>query len=146
MPCSQTVGRVASIPAKPYDRTSSRCGRLAQLVRARALQARGRRFEPCTAHHLQQLRPPACFQPSRMLCVQPGKGASRFRPKAEIHKSGAASKEKGRRRWGGSRGLAYFPCATEQWVEAVCNVPESFTQESRQRTVRARCVPLKVAS
>lgn len=25
-------------------------GRLAQLVRARALQARGRRFEPCTAH------------------------------------------------------------------------------------------------
>src|SRR5947209_7271317 len=26
-------------------------GRLAQLVRARALQARGRRFEPCTAHH-----------------------------------------------------------------------------------------------
>ena|SRR6185437_12169494 len=29
-------------------------GRLAQLVRARALQARGRRFEPCTAH--QQLK------------------------------------------------------------------------------------------
>src|SRR5258708_27773002 len=26
-------------------------GRLAQLVRARALQARGRRFEPFTAHH-----------------------------------------------------------------------------------------------
>src|SRR6516165_4071044 len=28
------------------------CGRLAQLVRAPALQAGGRRFEPCTAHHL----------------------------------------------------------------------------------------------
>src|SRR5579871_6125228 len=27
-------------------------GRLAQLVRARALQARGRRFEPCTAHQV----------------------------------------------------------------------------------------------
>jgi hypothetical protein len=26
-------------------------GRLAQLVRAPALQAGGRRFEPCTAHH-----------------------------------------------------------------------------------------------
>jgi hypothetical protein len=28
-----------------------RDGRLAQLVRAPALQAGGRRFEPCTAHH-----------------------------------------------------------------------------------------------
>src|SRR5207302_218251 len=31
-------------------RLSAARGRLAQLVRARALQARGRRFEPCTAH------------------------------------------------------------------------------------------------
>ena len=29
-------------------------GRLAQLVRAPALQAGGRRFEPCTAHHFTQ--------------------------------------------------------------------------------------------
>ena len=29
----------------------ARNGRLAQLVRAPALQAGGRRFEPCTAHH-----------------------------------------------------------------------------------------------
>ena len=29
-------------------------GRLAQLVRAPALQAGGRRFEPCTAHHMNQ--------------------------------------------------------------------------------------------
>src|SRR6266404_8331575 len=33
---------------------STSSGRLAQLVRAPALQAGGRRFEPCTAHH--------CFQ------------------------------------------------------------------------------------
>src|SRR4029077_14129880 len=32
--------------------TMNRIGRLAQLVRAPALQAGGRRFEPCTAHHL----------------------------------------------------------------------------------------------
>jgi hypothetical protein len=30
-------------------------GRLAQLVRAPALQAGGRRFESCTAHHLIQM-------------------------------------------------------------------------------------------
>ena len=30
------------------------CGRLAQLVRAPALQAGGRRFESCTAHHLRR--------------------------------------------------------------------------------------------
>src|SRR5579862_9178117 len=30
---------------------SRQSGRLAQLVRAPALQAGGRRFEPCTAHH-----------------------------------------------------------------------------------------------
>ena len=30
---------------------SEQFGRLAQLVRAPALQAGGRRFEPCTAHH-----------------------------------------------------------------------------------------------
>jgi hypothetical protein len=30
-------------------------GRLAQLVRAPALQAGGRRFESCTAHHINQL-------------------------------------------------------------------------------------------
>jgi hypothetical protein len=34
-------------------------GRLAQLVRAPALQAGGRRFESCTAHHLTRL-----YQPS----------------------------------------------------------------------------------
>jgi hypothetical protein len=33
--------------------TMNCCGRLAQLVRAPALQAGGRRFEPCTAHHLR---------------------------------------------------------------------------------------------
>ncbi len=33
------------------------CGRLAQLVRAPALQAGGRRFESCTAHH--SIRSPA---------------------------------------------------------------------------------------
>jgi hypothetical protein len=31
-------------------------GRLAQLVRAPALQAGGRRFEPCTAHHPRSFR------------------------------------------------------------------------------------------
>src|SRR5246127_2828321 len=31
-------------------------GRLAQLVRAPALQAGGRRFEPCTAHHPLEVR------------------------------------------------------------------------------------------
>ena len=30
-------------------------GRLAQLVRAPALQAGGRRFEPCTAHHFSSV-------------------------------------------------------------------------------------------
>jgi|HubBroStandDraft_1064217.scaffolds.fasta_scaffold09691_5 hypothetical protein len=35
---------------------SARSGRLAQLVRAPALQAGGRRFESCTAHHLSDLK------------------------------------------------------------------------------------------
>src|SRR6266571_5894138 len=37
-------------------------GRLAQLVRARALQARGRRFESCTAHQSPGIDSPACYQ------------------------------------------------------------------------------------
>ncbi len=39
-------------PILKYERSYLGPGRLAQLVRARALQARGRRFEPCTAHHV----------------------------------------------------------------------------------------------
>jgi len=35
---------------------SARSGRLAQLVRAPALQAGGRRFEPCTAHQSSQAK------------------------------------------------------------------------------------------
>jgi hypothetical protein len=42
----QNSGRCDSPVARTYE------GRLAQLVRAPALQAGGRRFESCTAHHL----------------------------------------------------------------------------------------------
>src|SRR6266566_10088859 len=40
--------RVDALRSFLYDES---VGRLAQLVRAPALQAGGRRFEPCTAHH-----------------------------------------------------------------------------------------------
>src|SRR3989442_10388157 len=40
--------RVDAFRCLLYDESA---GRLAQLVRAPALQAGGRRFEPCTAHH-----------------------------------------------------------------------------------------------
>src|SRR5438034_3307719 len=36
-------------------------GRLAQLVRAPALQAGGRRFESCTAHHLHRSKQYLCY-------------------------------------------------------------------------------------
>ena len=39
-------------PGLPPPALSIKEGRLAQLVRAPALQAGGRRFESCTAHHL----------------------------------------------------------------------------------------------
>ncbi len=38
---------------RPSGRAFGHEGRLAQLVRAPALQAGGRRFESCTAHHFQ---------------------------------------------------------------------------------------------
>jgi hypothetical protein len=40
----------------------------------------------------------------------------------------------------------YLPFTSEQWVEAVFHVPESFTHVSLQITVRSRCVPLSSAS
>jgi hypothetical protein len=46
-------------------------GRLAQLVRAPALQAGGRRFEPCTAHHLNGLRLPVPNENHSVLAVDP---------------------------------------------------------------------------
>src|SRR5712675_2441346 len=42
-------GNALTLPAASCTMNCS--GRLAQLVRAPALQAGGRRFEPCTAHH-----------------------------------------------------------------------------------------------
>src|SRR5260370_18840147 len=44
----QRRARVDALRSFLYDES---VGRLAQLVRAPALQAGGRRFEPCTAHH-----------------------------------------------------------------------------------------------
>ncbi len=44
----QAAARVDAFRCLLYDESA---GRLAQLVRAPALQAGGRRFEPCTAHH-----------------------------------------------------------------------------------------------
>ncbi len=44
----QAAARVDAFRSFLYDES---VGRLAQLVRAPALQAGGRRFEPCTAHH-----------------------------------------------------------------------------------------------
>src|SRR2546425_1591754 len=46
---TQAAARVDALRSFLYDES---VGRLAQLVRAPALQAGGRRFEPCTAHHL----------------------------------------------------------------------------------------------
>ncbi len=45
---TQAAARVDAFRSFLYDES---VGRLAQLVRAPALQAGGRRFEPCTAHH-----------------------------------------------------------------------------------------------
>src|SRR6266446_7204415 len=45
---TQAAARVDALRSFLYDES---VGRLAQLVRAPALQAGGRRFEPCTAHH-----------------------------------------------------------------------------------------------
>ena len=45
--CAFHAQQKARIENKP-----KKCGRLAQLVRAPALQAGGRRFEPCTAHQI----------------------------------------------------------------------------------------------
>ncbi|SRR6266568_55218 len=45
---TQAAARVDAFRSFLYDESA---GRLAQLVRAPALQAGGRRFEPCTAHH-----------------------------------------------------------------------------------------------
>src|SRR5712692_6317573 len=45
---TQAAARVDAFRCLLYDESA---GRLAQLVRAPALQAGGRRFEPCTAHH-----------------------------------------------------------------------------------------------
>src|SRR6266496_6122038 len=42
------AARVDAFRCLLYDESA---GRLAQMVRAPALQAGGRRFEPCTAHH-----------------------------------------------------------------------------------------------
>src|ERR1700730_9537071 len=41
----------------PSSEGHEKDGRLAQLVRAPALQAGGRRFESCTAHHTFLVRP-----------------------------------------------------------------------------------------
>ena len=43
---------------RPSGRAFGHEGRLAQLVRAPALQAGGRRFESCTAHHRHFVRNP----------------------------------------------------------------------------------------
>ena len=57
-PCEKCRSRRRSPSSRYIGHSANSCrlrvdarGRLAQLVRARALQARGRRFEPCTAHH-----------------------------------------------------------------------------------------------
>ncbi|MCU1271456.1 MAG: hypothetical protein JWN74_2750 [Acidobacteriaceae bacterium] len=42
------------VSSQPYTASSPQPGRLAQLVRAPALQAGGRRFESCTAHQFPQ--------------------------------------------------------------------------------------------
>jgi hypothetical protein len=60
---------------EPRPATNSRVvraheGRLAQLVRAPALQAGGRRFESCTAHQPSILFPTKHFD--RLLATQPG--------------------------------------------------------------------------
>jgi hypothetical protein len=44
-------------------------GRLAQLVRAPALQAGGRRFESCTAHHIFNYSPSLLFSYSAVECA-----------------------------------------------------------------------------
>ena len=41
----------STAPVKSFFHRKGKDGRLAQLVRAPALQAGGRRFESCTAHH-----------------------------------------------------------------------------------------------
>jgi hypothetical protein len=56
VPYTQIEARFADSPPSSFDWNESLIarkynGRLAQLVRAPALQAGGRRFESCTAHH-----------------------------------------------------------------------------------------------
>ena len=48
--CAALALRILAVVAPRYE------GRLAQLVRAPALQAGGRRFESCTAHHFPHVR------------------------------------------------------------------------------------------
>jgi hypothetical protein len=47
----EALSRDGDIVIWRHDETPGGEGRLAQLVRAPALQAGGRRFESCTAHH-----------------------------------------------------------------------------------------------
>ena len=50
--CTKTRAFVLSrVPKSGLESMKPSSGRLAQLVRAPALQAGGRRFESCTAHH-----------------------------------------------------------------------------------------------
>jgi hypothetical protein len=60
--------RLNSLTLRTASCTMNRNGRLAQLVRAPALQAGGRRFEPCTAHHSRLAQAP---QASSIHCDAP---------------------------------------------------------------------------
>jgi hypothetical protein len=86
--------QVAPAALRYYTRSSCLPGRLAQLVRARALQARGRRFEPCTAHHPPFLTPGSGLLQS---APNPGVGQPASYRNRPIFESGSDCENEGRR-------------------------------------------------